>query len=423
MNRVLIVEDSRSFSFHLARRVREVHGYETVVAGSLAEAGRLLSEGGSFLAALVDLNLPDAPDGQSVDLVVGAGVPVIVLTGQPSDSLRENFWNRRIVDYVLKDGPGNVDYVLDLLARLDKNPGTKILVVDDSRSFRHAAHRLLAAHRFQVLEAGCGREALDLLAQNPDVRLVTVDSGMPDMEGCDLVRAMRKNFAKDSLAVIGISGMGDSRLPAKFIKSGANDFLNKPFQAEEFYTRVAQNLDMLDRMAQIREMAERDHLTRVYNRRYFFPCGERLLARARREARPVSLAMLDIDHFKAINDGLGHEAGDAVLRQMAELLTARFAAGEIVARLGGEEFCVLALGLDEGAAFATFDSLRSAIAASPARWNEASVLYTVSIGLCCQGGLDLEAMLREADRMLYKAKAAGRNQVRMDDGSGPRALA
>ena len=411
MTRILIIEDSRSFAALLARRVREELGFEVVVAGTLAEARDVLETDTDFMAALVDLNLPDAPGGDSVDLVVDTGIPAIIFTGQMSDALRESFWSRRIVDYVFKDNQENVGYVLGLLARLEKNPRIKVLVVDDSRSFRFALLRLLSAHRYQVLEAEGGREALKILAKNPDVRLVTVDSNMPDMEGCDLVRAIRKRFGKDSMAVLGISGVGAARLSAKFIKSGANDFLTKPFQAEEFYTRVTQNLEMLDHMSLIREMAERDFLTRVYNRRYFFSSGEQLHALLERKGQPMALAMLDIDHFKRINDAHGHEVGDEVLRQMSSLLASRFRASDIVARLGGEEFCVLASGMTPEAAGLVFEELRQLFQATPARWQDTSVPYTVSIGVCCQPDLSLEAMLREADRMLYEAKAAGRNRV------------
>jgi diguanylate cyclase (GGDEF)-like protein len=413
MTRVLIIEDSRSFASLLAGRVRAELGFEVVTAATLAEARDLLSRDADFMAALVDINLPDAPDGQSVDLTLAAGVPTIVFTGQLSDALREDFWNRRIVDYVLKDCPENVDYVLGLLARLERNPGVAVLVVDDSRSFRFAAGRLLAAHRYRVLEAAGGREALRLLERHPEVRLLTVDSNMPDMEGCDLVRAIRRHYSKDALAVIGISGVGDARLPAKFIKSGANDFLTKPFQAEEFYTRLTQNLEMLERMARIREMAERDHLTRVYNRRHFFAAGERLLARARRAGQPVALAMLDLDHFKAVNDTHGHEAGDAALGHVAGIVAARFAEAGIVARLGGEEFGVLAPDMSPAAACSALGELRARIAASPVRWRGADVACTVSVGVCCEAALTLDEMLREADRQLYRAKAEGRDRICM----------
>jgi diguanylate cyclase (GGDEF)-like protein len=136
----------------------------------------------------------------------------------------------------------------------------------------------------------------------------------------------------------------------------------------------------------------------------------------------MTVAMLDIDHFKHINDALGHEAGDAVLRQMAQLLAARFRTSDIVARLGGEEFCVLASDISADQAVLLFEDLRKTFEGTPVRFGEENVSYTVSIGLCCEPGLSLEAMLREADRMLYRSKSAGRNRVTLwrpaQDGGG-----
>jgi len=411
MIKVLVVEDSRSFAALVSKHIRQDLGFDVVVASSLAAAKGILDQGTDYLAALLDINLPDAPRGEAVDLAIAYKVPAIVFTGELSDALRESFWNRHIVDYVLKDSIENVDYVVALLARLAKNPQTKILIVDDSRSYRHAVGRLLTTHLYHVLEAGSGEDALAVLAEHPDTRLVLVDYNMPGMDGFALTREIRRNFGKDMLAIVGVSAEGGARLSPRFIKSGANDYLHKPFLVEEFYTRITQNLEMLDHIAQVRDMAERDYLTRVYNRRYFFSAGSQLHALLTRRGQPVTVAMLDIDHFKNVNDTLGHEAGDAVLRQMAQLLASRFRTSDIVARLGGEEFCVLASDIAADQAVLLFEDLRKVFESTPVRFGEDVVSYTVSIGLCCELGLTLDGMLREADRMLYRSKSAGRNRV------------
>jgi len=411
MTKVLIVEDSRSFAAHVSKHVRQDLGFEVVVAANLAAAKGVLEQDADFLAALLDLNLPDAPNGECVDLVLAHKVPAIVFTGVLSDSLRESFWNRHIVDYVLKDSMENVDYVVALLARLQKNPQTKILVVDDSRSYRHAVGRLLSTHLYHVLEAGSGEEALRVLGEHPDTSLVLVDYNMPGMDGFALTREIRRNHGKDTLAIVGVSGEAGTRLSPRFIKSGANDYLHKPFLAEEFYTRITQNLEMLEHIAQVRDMAERDYLTRVYNRRYFFSAGAQLLALLARRGQPVTVAMIDIDHFKKVNDTLGHEAGDAVLRAMAQLLASRFRVSDIVARIGGEEFCVLASDISADQALLLFEDLRKLFETTPVRFGEDTVRYTVSIGLCCEISQSLDDMLRQADRMLYRSKSLGRNRV------------
>ncbi len=411
MTRVLVVEDSRSFAAHVSKHIRQDLGFDVVVAPNLTAAKTILERNADFLAALLDLNLPDAPNGECVDVVLAYKVPVIVFTSVLSETLRESFWNRHIVDYVFKDTMENVDYVVTLLSRLNTNPRIKILVVDDSRSYRHAVWRLLSTHRYQVLEAGTGEEALRALEANPDIKLVLVDYNMPGMDGFALTREIRREHGKDELAIIGVSGESGARLSPRFIKSGANDYLHKPFLAEEFYTRVTQNMEMLERIAQVRDMAERDYLTRVYNRRYFFSAGTQLLALQGRRGNSVTVAMLDIDHFKNVNDTLGHDAGDAVLRGMAGLLASRFRSSDIVARIGGEEFCVLATDLVADQALLLFEDLRKCFESTPVRFGEDVVRYTVSIGLCCGVGGTIDEMLREADRMLYRSKTSGRNRV------------
>jgi diguanylate cyclase (GGDEF)-like protein len=262
-----------------------------------------------------------------------------------------------------------------------------------------------------VLEAADGQEALAVLDEHPDVRLIITDYNMPNMDGFELVRTIRRDHAKDQLGVIGISGADKVGLSARFIKSGANDFLHKPFLTEEFYTRVTQNIELLEYIVQIKELAEKDYLTRLHNRRYMFSAGPKLMAAQTRRGQGVVAAMLDIDHFKAINDTHGHDAGDAVLRHLAALLSARFRVSDIVARFGGEEFCVLASDMNPADASGVFEDLRQSIESSPVSYSGKSIRYTVSIGLCTSPLDGLETMIRAADEAMYLSKGDGRNRV------------
>jgi len=325
----------------LARRITADLGFEAVIASTRAQAEALLDSDTAFIAALLDINLPDAPNGEVVDMVLERGVPAIVFTGEMDDALRQRFWSKHIVDYVLKQNMENVEYMLSLVERLHKNPGISVLVVEDSRSARNLISTMLRAHRYNVLEAVSGREALDQLAAHPDIRLIISDYNMPGMNGLELAREIRRHHPKDALAIIGVSGAEGASLSARFLKSGANDFLRKPFGSEEFYTRVTQNVELMEYIAQIKELAHKDYLTKLYNRLYFFTTGAAALAGLCRAGKPVALAMIDIDHFKRVNDEHGHDAGDAVLRHLSGILAARFGGEDIVARLGGEEFCVL----------------------------------------------------------------------------------
>ena len=195
MSRVLVVEDSRTFPSQLSRRITEELGHEVVLTDSKAKAEEILAADTDFFAALLDLNLPDAPQGQVVDLVLARGIPSIVFTGELNDALRDQFWSKQIVDYILKQNMDNVAYMLSLVERLHRNPGIKVLVVDDSATARVVISLLLRAHRYQVLLAEDGQSALAMLAENPDVRLVLADYNMPGMDGAELVRAIRRDHA------------------------------------------------------------------------------------------------------------------------------------------------------------------------------------------------------------------------------------
>lgn len=161
---------------------------------------------------------------------------------------------------------------------------------------------------------------------------------------------------------------------------------------------------------ELEQLVRTDPLTGALNRRGTQELMTRTFEQRHDDARFCAI-ILDIDNFKAINDTFGHEAGDAVLKHMAQLLVSRFRVSDIVARIGGEEFCVLASDMRADQARLLFEELRAAIAATPVDFDGQPIAYTVSIGLCCALGLSLDDMLREADRMLYRSKAIGRNSV------------
>lgn len=165
--------------------------------------------------------------------------------------------------------------------------------------------------------------------------------------------------------------------------------------------------------ALLREQAMRDPLTGLYNRRYLNETAERELARARREGSPIALAVLDIDHFKKINDAYGHQGGDQVLVELASLLRARTRSADIACRLGGEEFVLLLPGTPVRIAAECAERLRLAFAALPVRFGEATLRATMSVGLACypEHADDLVSLVRAADEALYAAKRGGRNRV------------
>ena len=419
MPKFLIVEDSSVILKILKHIAKQELPFEVLFASSMAQAKALyLEHKDELVAGLIDLALPDAPDGQLVDYLLEEGLPVVVLTGTSDGDTRETLLRKGVADYVIKETRFSYQYAIQMLHRLYKNRQVDVLVVEDSRAFRKFIVQLLNLHQYRVHEAEDGLQALEILHQQESIQLVITDYHMPQLDGFELVQAIRQQFERRHIAVIGLSGHDDHSLSVKFIKNGANDFLPKPFEQEEFFCRVTNNVEALESLQRLQHQATRDYLTGLYNRRYFTEEAEQQLAKSVAEERVVSLAMLDIDYFKKINDEYGHAAGDMVLQQIGETLQqglGRF----LVARTGGEEFSILLPGLDAEKAYGLMDGLRQGIAERIFDIPDDFLRLSVSIGVCTSvdGSGSLDQMIAVADDNLYRAKEAGRNLVVSDDGS------
>jgi len=421
VKKLLLIEDSLVFRSLLTRRVRTELGWDVDAVSTLAEA-KLALDGpeNAYFAALVDLNLPDAKEGEAVSLTTTRRIPSIVFTGEFSEELRNRIWKLRIVDYALKDHNEGVNYVISLLRGLETNPGVSILAVDDSKTTRRLVAELLRVRLYDVHEAENGREALEVLREHPRINMVISDYNMPEMDGFALTRAIRRERPREEFPIIGLSAESAPGVSARFLKSGANDYLTKPFSSEEFYCRVAQNIEMMRYVTAIRRMALTDSMTGAWNRKYFFDKGLALFEGMEKGGAGLAVVMLDIDHFKTINDRFGHDVGDAVIKDLARRLGALFPAPHIAARFGGEEFCVLVReDTDRGGQGAralgqALETLREDIGTVPVRAGGRDISYTVSIGVCGGDASSLEGMIKTADDLLYRSKESGRNRISCD---------
>ncbi|WP_161795353.1 diguanylate cyclase [Xanthomonas sp. GPE 39] len=411
--RILLVENSRSFTDLLRAAIEQRVELQVTVVSTLAEAGIALDDGGPWFLVLTGLVLADGNHDSVVDFFVARGVPTVVVSGVYDEGLRKRILNQQIIDFVLKNAPGTIDYLAWLVQRLVRNRRIAALVVDDSASARAYAASLLVMYGYQVVEAADGAAGLKAVEANPAIRLAVVDQEMPGMEGVEFTRRLRALRARDMLAVIGLSGTSDASLVPRFLKNGANDFLRKPFSREEFFCRVSQNVDQLELIGTLQDLATRDFLTGLPNRRHFLEQSQRTLPQCLTGQQTVSVAMLDLDHFKHVNDTLGHDAGDEALRAVASVLTAHARPQDLIARFGGEEFCMLVPGLDEAGITDYFETLRARVAELQVSVGEKTLRLTISIGVC-SSKIKNQAMhpfLVEADKYLYLAKAGGRNRV------------
>lgn len=408
---VLIVEDQRALSEMLASMLQSKWQCKTLVAASLAEAqSQLEAHGNDVFAAICDVNLPDAPYGEVIDHVARQRIPAIALTGTINRDIRQMMTQGHIVDYVLKKGILSFEYVVQWVGRLMRNSGMKVLVADDSPSSLEIMRRMLHMHGFNVHTAKNGQEALVVLREHPDIKLALVDYNMPLVDGFEFVTEARRLMGKERLAIIGISGENRSEVSAQFLKNGANDFISKPYSFEEMTCRINQNLEMIELMESLHHLANVDALTGLFNRRYFFEQGNLRHQHAKKSGKPVVVAMLDIDHFKSINDRFGHAQGDVVIRYVAEGLKKHFPDG-LVARIGGEEFAIF---FDEQPVFALrerLDVFRQQLPSHDLDNAPADMHISISIGVDGVSTANLNSQLQAADKRLYEAKAKGRNRV------------
>lgn len=415
MKKILVIEDSSTVRNILLQVIQKTLNVPTDAAESMAQCRELIKKNGSdaYFAAMVDLNLPDAASGEAVAYTLAHKLPSIVLTGDYNEAMRTKLLNMGVVDYVIKDSTYSFNYAISLLQRLQKNQFIKLLVVEDSKVARSYLAHLLKQHLFQVYTAADGIEAQTLLKQHPEIKVLLTDYNMPNMDGFKLVQAIRKQYDKHQLAIIGLSSADDPSLSARFIKHGANDFLAKPFIHEELYCRVNQTLDHMELVAEIQDAANRDFMTKLYNRRYLFTQGAQLHNSAKQGHFSLAVTIMDIDHFKEVNDTYGHEGGDIVLKHFANMLTICFPKS-LVARIGGEEFCIIMTDTDNELASHRLNKFREKLASAPIAANGNDIWITASFGVTNFIDDSLDLQLNRADKLLYEAKNDGRNRVYND---------
>ncbi len=409
---VLVVEDSRALQGLLSSYLNDLYGLKVVCASCLAEArAQLAAKSERFFCAVLDLNLPDAPNGEVVDLVQQCGIPVVVLTGSIDAAQRQIMLDKRVVDYFVKRNLSEIEHVAHVVNRLWENCHIKVLVVDDSRSVRTYLQGLLDSYRYRTFAAGNGKEALHLLVAHPDISLVITDVNMPEMDGLVLIETIRRQYRREDLVVIGMSDVAKPGLSALLLKTGANDFIAKPFQVEELFCRVTQNTNMINYVRQLRQAATLDFLTGLANRRHTLELGEALYAQARHGDLVIALAMVDVDHFKSINDRFGHLVGDEALKAIAVALRQTWRDTDVLGRYGGEEFLGLVTIQPGMEIAAVFEHARAEVAAIDLIADGQRAELTVSIGFTTELGNSLIQMIKRADNAVYQAKTEGRNRV------------
>jgi len=288
-----------------------------------------------------------------------------------------------------------------------------VLLVDDSID----VHRLLSARlRHEQIRMTCLLKGAETIAaakaDTPAVILLDLD--MPDMDGFEVLRALKEDPATNNVPVIVLSGLNGSEDKVTAFDLGATDYVTKPFDLAELRARLRAALRLDHLLKLLSERADVDGLTGLGNRAHFNKRWAEKVAESKRYNQPLSLAIIDIDFFKRVNDTYGHPAGDEVIQGVARLLQSECRSHDVPCRFGGEEFALIMPHTGPKDAAAVTDRMRQALADVVwQRHPENPVTFSAGMVGCegVSGDLTPEQWLEQADRNLYSAKRAGRNRV------------
>ncbi len=297
----------------------------------------------------------------------------------------------------------------------------KALIAEDNPGFRQILERMLKKWGYDVVAADSGLKAWEMLQATDPPRLAILDWMMPGLDGVEVCRRVRELGREPYIYILLLTARDTPEELVEGMEAGADDYLRKPVNSHELRVRLRAGrriLDLQEELMRAREILRRqatlDPLTELWNRGAMFDILTRELKRARRESGTLSIIMADLDHFKAVNDRLGHAAGDAVLQEAARRMSLCIRPYDSACRYGGEEFLIVLPGCDLAGATMRAEEIRFGMSAAPFQIPEGMLSVTCSLGVTSSSGdagFDESALLHEADEALYAAKNNGRNRV------------
>jgi len=414
--KILIIQKDQDVAQKLAHEIEQRLDVVVDKAYSVKES-KLFLQAYKYFLTILDLDISDTLDADLIKYVSQKQPHIIALSSQLEKGKRQELFKKNIIDYIEKQSSQDQSYFAYLVSAVDrliKNQNHEILVVDDSMMMRKQIQGVLENLFFKVTTVAHGEEAIGILRAQPKFSLVLTDYNMPVMDGLELTREIRTEFSKEELCIVALSANEDEAVSAQFLKHGANDFIKKPFSKEELSCRINNSIEALENIHTILNYAHRDFLTGLYNRRYFYEAVANTLMHIEESfSSNIAVAMVDIDHFKHINDTYGHDIGDKAIVVLADILRSSIAPQDIVARFGGEEFCLFIQDVTQQKAQEILERLRQNVAHFVLKINdETKISFTISIGaVMYDGDEDIDESINQADMALYNAKNNGRDQL------------
>ena len=371
---------------------------------------------------LLDLNAPQlCMRFRAMDKTLHT--PIVMLTSTDDDNIFQDALVAGATEIFHKNEISQFGIYLEQLKNRRLKDHTvygKILYIEPQQNLANETSALLHEAGYDVLHFQKAQDALRVFKQQP-FDLVLTDLMLEDNKSSqNMIREILQMPGRHSeVPILAMSGLNDARRRVELLHSGVSDYIQKPVLDEELLARVKNLIRMrhlLDQVekqrAHMRELAMLDQLTHLYNRHFLMDMGPRKISEAIRHNISLSLLMIDVDHFKTINDTYGHSSGDRVLEKIADVLNASCRNEDIAARFGGEEFVVILMHCNQDDALNKAEQIRSQIAAIP--FDHYAV--TASLGVACLdagNACDFKTLFELADAALYKAKQGGRNRVEL----------
>lgn len=297
----------------------------------------------------------------------------------------------------------------------------KVLIADDSPTMRRLLYSTLKEWGYEVVQAHDGEQALQILSEDDPPPIAILDWVMPKITGPELCRQVRSRKSRTYTYILLLTSKAQHQDLIEGMGAGADDYIVKPFDRPEMEVRLRAGRRIVDLQTELmqmqgalREQATRDALTHCWNRFSLFDILAREIHRCHREQHALGVIMLDLDHFKWVNDTYGHVCGDEVLKQVVKRVESAMRSYDTLGRYGGEEFICVLSGCGEQSVKSYAERIRASVEASPIEWMDQPVKMTSSFGAVAgipTADLTPDRLIRIADEALYRAKREGRNRV------------
>jgi diguanylate cyclase (GGDEF)-like protein len=406
--RLILVGDDHGENCSIALKL-EHYGYQTLTSEASETAFELIADQPPGLVILVNAETKLGSQFMSEFPGLVAPPPLIAISSVDDFDLRLAATRAGCSAFLVRPGE-----LADLIDWVDRISGSvpedpyRVLIVDDDAYLSESYALMLDAAGMNAGVLNDPSKIFDRIEEDsPDV--ILMDLYMPRVSGFELAKVVRQTKRYLGISIMFLSTEGEMSKLRRVLNLGGDDYLTRPLAPDQLVLAVSVRAA---RARALRALMDRDSLTGLLNHTRICEDLEQEVARAERAGHPLSLAILDLDHFKRVNDKYGHQAGDTILWSVGRLLSKRLRRSDSVGRYGGEEFAVVFKDTDTNTAFYVTDEIRRIFARVPREMNGDQFHLTLSAGISgWEPGMTAEDMIELADSYLYKAKAQGRNRV------------